>query len=706
VLQVARKTPIDRYRNIGISAHIDAGKTTTTERILFYTGVSHKMGEVHDGATVMDWMDQERERGITITSAATTCFWKGMDNNLPEHRINIIDTPGHVDFTIEVERSMRVLDGACMVYDAVAGVQPQSETVWRQANKYKVPRLAFINKMDRQGADFFKSYGHIKTRLKGNPVPIQIPIGAEEKFEGVIDLVRMKAIYWDDSTQGMKFEMREIPAGLLGQAKEWREKMVEAAAEANDDLMHKYLEGHDLSTENIKQGLRTRTIKNEIVPMLCGSAFKNKGVQAMLDAVVDYLPAPIDIPPVKGQDDDGKPDTRKPGDEEPFSALAFKIMTDPYVGQLTFFRVYSGVLNSGDTVYTSMRGRKERIGRLLQMHANQRDEIKEVRAGDIAAAVGLRDVTTGETLCDPDEVIILEKMEFPDPVIHVAVEPKTKGDQEKMGLALQRLAQEDPSFRVRTDEESGQTIISGMGELHLEIIVERMKREFSVEANVGAPQVAYRETMKKSVESEGKLIRQSGGRGQYGHVWLKLDPQPPGKGYEFVDGVKGGRVPREYIPAVRKGIDEALQDGVLAGFPVVDVKATLFDGSYHEVDSSEQAFKMAAIFAFKDGMRKASPTLLEPIMSVEVETPPDFMGNVVGDLSSRRGMLHGQEDVAGTMVIKAEVPLAEMFGYSTALRSATQGRATYTMEFKHYTEAPKQIAEGVISKITGKVDKK
>ncbi len=706
MLQVARKTPIDRYRNIGISAHIDAGKTTTTERILFYTGVSHKMGEVHDGATVMDWMEQERERGITITSAATTCFWKGMDGNFPEHRINIIDTPGHVDFTIEVERSMRVLDGACMVYDAVAGVQPQSETVWRQANKYKVPRLAFINKMDRQGADFFKSYGHIKTRLKGNPVPIQIPIGAEEKFEGVIDLVRMKAIYWDDSTQGMKFEMREIPAGLLGQAKEWREKMVEAAAEANDDLMHKYLEGHDLSNEDIKRGLRIRTVKNEIVPMLCGSAFKNKGVQAMLDAVVDYLPAPIDIPPVKGQDEDGKPDARKAEDEEPFAALAFKIMTDPYVGQLTFFRVYSGVLNSGDTVYTSVRGRKERIGRLLQMHANQRDEIKEVRAGDIAAAVGLRDVTTGETLCDPDEVIILEKMEFPDPVIHVAVEPKTKGDQEKMGLALQRLAQEDPSFRVRTDEESGQTIISGMGELHLEIIVDRMKREFSVEANVGAPQVAYRETMKKSVESEGKFIRQSGGRGQYGHVWLKLDPQPHGKGYEFVDGVKGGRVPKEYIPAVRKGIDEALQDGVLAGFPVVDVKATLFDGSYHEVDSNENAFKMAAIFAFKDGMRKAQPTLLEPIMSVEVETPEQFMGNVIGDLSGRRGMLHGQEEVAGTMVIKAQVPLAEMFGYSTQLRSLTQGRATYTMEFKHYAEAPKQIAEGIISKVTGKVDKK
>jgi elongation factor G len=706
VLQVARKTPIERYRNIGISAHIDAGKTTTTERILFYTGVSHKMGEVHDGATVMDWMEQERERGITITSAATTCFWKGMDQNYPEHRINIIDTPGHVDFTIEVERSMRVLDGACMVYDAVAGVQPQSETVWRQANKYGVPRLAFINKMDRQGADFFKAHGHIKTRLKGNPVPIQIPIGAEEKFEGVVDLVRMKAIYWDDSTQGMKFEMRDIPADLVAQAKEWREKMVEAAAEANDGLTHKYLEGHDLSNEDIRKGLRIRTIKNEIVPMLCGSAFKNKGVQAMLDAVIDYLPAPVDIPPVKGQDDDGKPDTRKPGDEEPFSALAFKIMTDPYVGQLTFFRVYSGVLNSGDTVYTSVRGRKERIGRILQMHANQRDEIKEVRAGDIAAAVGLKDVTTGETLCDPSKVIVLEKMVFPDPVIHVAVEPKTKADQEKMGVALHRLAQEDPSFRVRTDEESGQTIISGMGELHLEIIVDRMKREFSVEANVGAPQVAYRETMKKAVESEGKFIRQSGGRGQYGHVWLKLEPQPHGAGNEFVDGIKGGRVPKEYIPAVRKGIDEAVQDGVLAGFPVVDVKATLFDGSYHEVDSNENAFKMAAIFAFKDGMRKANPVLLEPIMSVEVETPEQFMGNVIGDLSSRRGMLHGQEDVAGTMVIKAQVPLEDMFGYSTQLRSLTQGRATYTMEFKHYAEAPKPIAEGIISKITGKTEKK
>src|SRR6184192_2819954 len=646
----------------------------------------------------MDWMEQEQERGITITSAATTCFWKGMDMSFTEHRINIIDTPGHVDFTIEVERSMRVLDGACMVYDAVAGVQPQSETVWRQANKYGVPRLAFINKMDRQGADFFKSYGHIKTRLKGNPVPIQIPIGAEEKFEGVIDLVRMKAIYWDDASQGMKYEMRDIPVNLLGEAKEWREKMVEMAAEANDELMHKYLEGHNLSNDDIKKGLRIRTIKNEIVPMLCGSAFKNKGVQAMLDAVIDYLPAPVDIPPVKGQDEDGKPNARKPGDEEPFSALAFKIMTDPYVGQLTFFRVYSGVLNSGDTVYTSVRGRKERIGRLLQMHANQRDEIKEVRAGDIAAAVDLKDVTTGETLCDPNKVIILEKMIFPDPVIHVAVEPKTKADQEKMGVALHRLAQEDPSFRVRSDEESGQTIISGMGELHLEIIVDRMKREFGVDANVGAPQVAYREAIKKPIEVEGKFIKQSGGRGQYGHVWLKLDPQPPGTGYEFVDAIKGGSVPREYIPAVDKGLKETLPNGVLAGFPVVDVKVTLFDGSYHDVDSNENAFKLAASMAFKDGMRAATPVLLEPMMAVEVETPEDFMGNVIGDLSSRRGMIQGMDDNPSGKVIKAEVPLAEMFGYSTTLRSLSQGRATYTMEFKHYTEAPKTVAEAVINK--------
>ncbi|TMG96695.1 MAG: elongation factor G, partial [Betaproteobacteria bacterium] len=666
---MARTTPIERYRNIGISAHIDAGKTTTTERILFYTGVSHKIGEVHDGATVMDWMEQERERGITITSAATTCFWKGMQNNHPEHHINIIDTPGHVDFTIEVERSMRVLDGACMVYDAVAGVQPQSETVWRQANKYKVPRLAFINKMDRQGAEFFKSYDHIKSRLKGNPVPIQIPVGAEEKFEGVVDLVIMKAIYWDEATQGMKYELREIPAGLVEEAKKWREKMVEAAAEADDELTHKYLEGHDLSVEDIKRGLRIRTIKNEIVPMLCGSAFKNKGVQAMLDAVIDYMPSPVDIKPVEGEDDDGKPASRKASDSEPFSALAFKIMTDPYVGQLTFIRVYSGVLKSGDTVYNSNRGRKERIGRLLQMHANQREEIKEVYAGDIAAAVGLKEASTGETLCDLDKNIMLERMVFPEPVISQAVEPKTKADQEKMGLALNRLAQEDPSFRVHTDEESSQTIISGMGELHLEIIVDRMKREFGVEANVGKPQVAYREAIKKPVQIEGKFIKQSGGRGQYGHVWLKLEPQAAGKGFEFVDAIKGGTVPREYIPAVEKGLRETLPNGVLAGFPVVDVKVTLFDGSYHDVDSNENAFKMAASMAFKDGMRAATPVLLEPMMAVEVETPEDFMGNVVGDLSGRRGMIQGMEDVVGVKVIKAEVPLSEMFGYSTTLRS-------------------------------------
>jgi elongation factor G len=695
---VARKTPIERYRNIGISAHIDAGKTTTTERILFYTGVSHKMGEVHDGAAVMDWMEQEQERGITITSAATTCFWKGMDQSYPEHHINIIDTPGHVDFTIEVERSMRVLDGACMVYDAVAGVQPQSETVWRQANKYRVPRLAFINKMDRVGANYFKSYDHIRNRLKGNPVPIQIPIGAEEKFAGVVDLVTMQAIYWDDATQGMKFERKAIPAELAAEAKEWRDKMIEAAAEANEVLMNKYLESGELSIEEVKRGLRLRTINNEIVPMLCGSAFKNKGVQAMLDAVIDYLPSPLDIPPVKGENAKGEPDVRKPGDEEPFAALAFKIMTDPFVGQLSFIRVYSGVLSSGDTVYTSVRGRKERIGRLLQMHANERKEIKEVRAGDIAAVVGLRDVVTGETICDVNKVITLERMEFPDPVISQAVEPKTKVDQEKMGVALGRLAQEDPSFRVHTDEESGQTIISGMGELHLEIIVDRMKREFGVEASVGKPQVAYRETFKKTLESEGKFIKQSGGRGQYGHVWLKLEPQPPGRGYEFVDAIKGGRVPREFIPAVKKGVDEALQDGVLAGYPVVDVKATLFDGSYHDVDSNENAFKMAAIFAFKDGMRAASPVLLEPIMAVEVETPEEKMGDVIGDLSSRRGVIQGMEDLPGSKAIKAEVPLNEMFGYSTQLRSLTQGRATYTMEFKHYAEAPKNIADAIIKK--------
>jgi elongation factor G len=696
---VPRKTPIERYRNIGISAHIDAGKTTTTERVLFYTGVSHKIGEVHDGTAVMDWMEQEQERGITITSAATTCFWKGMDNNYPEHRINIIDTPGHVDFTIEVERSLRVLDGACMVYCAVGGVQPQSETVWRQAVKYGVPRLAFVNKMDRQGADFFKVYDQMKVRLKANPVPVQIPIGSEEQFEGVVDLVRMQAIYWDDATQGMKYELRGIPAGLQAQAEEWHDKMVESAAEASDDLMNKYLEAGALSAEEVKRGLRVRTIQNEIVPMLCGSAFKNKGVQAMLDGVIDYLPAPIDIPPVRGVDDADRPVQRTASDDEPFAGLAFKIATDPYVGQLIFFRVYSGVVNSGDTIYNPVKGRKERIGRLLQMHANTREEIKEVRAGDIAAAVGLKEATTGETLCDPHKIIILEKMIFPEPVISQAVEPKTKADQEKMGMALSRLAQEDPSFRVRSDEESGQTIIAGMGELHLEIIVDRMKREFGVEASVGKPQVAYRETIKKSCDKvEGKFIKQSGGRGQYGHVVLKVEPQEAGKGFQFVDAIKGGSVPREFIPAVEKGLIDTLPNGVLAGFPIVDVKVTLFDGSFHEVDSNENAFKMAASMAFKEGMRRASPALLEPMMAVEVETPPDFMGNVVGDLSSRRGIIQGMDEVTGMKVIKAEVPLAEMFGYSTALRSATQGRATYTMEFKHYAEAPKNVAEAIINR--------
>ena len=695
---MARKTPIERYRNIGISAHIDAGKTTTTERILFYTGVSHKMGEVHDGATVMDWMEQERERGITITSAATTCFWQGMEKKFPEHRINIIDTPGHVDFTIEVERSMRVLDGACMVYDSVGGVQPQSETVWRQAVKYGVPRLAFINKMDRVGADFFKVYKQMRERLRGNPVPIQVPIGAEDHFEGVVDLVKMKAIYWDEASQGMKFEFREIPAELVEQAKEWREKMIEAAVESDEALMNKYLEGTALSEEEIKSGLRKRTIANEIVPMLCGTAFKNKGVQAMLDAVIEYLPAPTDIPPVKGELENGQEGERKASDEEPFSGLAFKIMTDPFVGQLIFFRVYSGVVNSGDSIYNPIKHKKERIGRLLQMHANQREEIKEVRAGDIAAAVGLKEATTGDTICDPDKPIILERMIFPEPVISQAVEPKTKADQEKMGIALGRLAQEDPSFRVRTDEESGQTIISGMGELHLEIIVDRMKREFGVEANVGKPQVAYRETIRKAVDDvEGKFVRQSGGKGQYGHVVLKVEPQEPGKGFEFVDAIKGGAVPREFIPAVEKGLRETLPAGVLAGYPVVDVKVTLFYGSYHEVDSNENAFKMAASIGFKEGMRRATPVLLEPMMAVEVETPENFVGNVIGDLMSRRGQMQGQEDVAGTIVIKAEVPLSEMFGYSTSLRSATQGRATYTMEFKHYVEAPKNVAESIIN---------
>ena len=697
---MARKTPIDRYRNIGISAHIDAGKTTTTERILFYTGVNHKIGEVHDGAATMDWMEQEQERGITITSAATTCFWKGMDMSYPEHRINIIDTPGHVDFTIEVERSMRVLDGACMVYCAVGGVQPQSETVWRQANKYGVPRLAFVNKMDRVGANFFKVHDQMRARLRANPIPVQVPIGAEEHFKGVVDLVRMKAIYWDDASQGMKFQLEDVPAELADVCEEWREKMIEAAAEANEDLMNRYLEGGELSIEDIKHGIRQRTIAGEIVPMLCGTAFKNKGVQAMLDAVIDFLPSPVDIPPVKGTDEDEKKLLRKADDGEKFAALAFKLMTDPFVGQLTFIRVYSGVLNSGDTILNAVKGKKERIGRLLQMHANQREEIKEVRAGDIAACVGLKDVTTGETLCDPDAHIMLERMEFPEPVISQAVEPKTKADQEKMGIALGRLAQEDPSFRVRTDEESGQTIISGMGELHLEILVDRMKREFGVEASVGKPQVAYRETIRKTVdEVEGKFIKQSGGRGQYGHVVLKVEPlEPGGPNFLFVDAIKGGVVPREFIPAVQKGIEETLPAGVLAGYPVVNIKATLHFGSYHDVDSNENAFKQAASMAFKEGMRRASPVLLEPMMSVEVETPEDYAGTVMGDLSSRRGMVQGMEDMpGGGKAIRAEVPLAEMFGYSTTLRSLTQGRATYTMEFKQYSEAPKNVAEAVIS---------
>jgi elongation factor G len=696
---MARTTPIERYRNIGISAHIDAGKTTTTERILYYTGVNHKIGEVHDGAATMDWMEQEQERGITITSAATTCFWKGMDNSFPEHRFNIIDTPGHVDFTIEVERSMRVLDGACMVYCAVGGVQPQSETVWRQANKYRVPRLAFVNKMDRTGANFFKVVEQMKLRLKANPVPIVIPIGAEEGFKGVVDLRKMKAIIWDEASQGMKFTYEDIPAELVETAKEWREKMVEAAAEANEDLMNKYLEEGDLSEEEITAGLRARTLAVEIQPMLCGTAFKNKGVQAMLDAVVQLLPSPVDVPPVPGFDEDEKETTRKADDSEKFSALAFKLMTDPFVGQLTFVRVYSGVLKKGDTVYNAVRGKKERIGRIVQMHANNREEVEEIRAGDIAACVGLKDVTTGETLCDPSAIVTLERMVFPEPVIRQAVEPKTKADQEKMGVALSRLAAEDPSFRVNTDEESGQTIIGGMGELHLEIIVDRMKREFGVEANVGKPQVAYRETVRKTVaDVDGKFVRQSGGKGQYGHVVFRLEPNEPGKGFEFLDEIKGGVVPREYIPAVQKGVEEALNSGVLAGYPVVDVKVALTFGSYHDVDSSEQAFKMAAIFGFKEAAKKANPVILEPMMAVEVETPEDYAGNVMGDLSSRRGMVQGMDDmVGGGKAIKAEVPLSEMFGYSTTLRSMSQGRATYTMEFKHYAEAPKNVADAIVA---------
>ena len=697
---MARKTPIERYRNIGISAHIDAGKTTTTERILYYTGVSHKIGEVHDGAAIMDWMEQEQERGITITSAATTCFWSGMAKQFNEHRINIIDTPGHVDFTIEVERSMRVLDGACMVYCAVGGVQPQSETVWRQANKYNVPRLAFVNKMDRMGADFFKVHDQMRARLKANPIPLQVPIGAAETFEGVVDLIKMRAIYWDEASMGMTFDYRDIPTDLVDTCNEWRSKLVETAAEANEEIMNKYLETGDLSEKEILEGLRIRTISNEIVPMLLGSAFKNKGVQAMLDKVVELMPSPIDVPAIKGTDTSGEKEmSRKPSDEEPFSALAFKIMTDPFVGSLTFFRVYSGMINAGDSVQNAVKGKKERLGRILQMHANSREEIKEVRAGDIAAAVGLKDVTTGDTLCAiGKEEIVLERMIFPEPVIHVAVEPKTKADQEKMGIALNRLAQEDPSFRVKSDPDTNQTIISGMGELHLEILVDRMKREFNVEANIGSPQVAYREAIKKSVEAEGKFVKQSGGKGQYGHVWLKVEPNEQGKGYEFIDAIKGGTVPREFIPAVDKGLQETIVAGVLAGYPIEDVKVTLFDGSYHDVDSNENAFKMAASFAFKDACRKADPVLLEPMMAVEVETPEDYMGDVMGDLSSRRGIVQGMDDNALGKVITVEVPLSEMFGYSTTLRSLSQGRATYSMEFKHYAEAPRNIAEAIMNK--------
>ena len=697
---MARKTPIERYRNIGIMAHIDAGKTTTSERILFYTGRSHKIGEVHDGAATMDWMEQEQERGITITSAATTCFWQGMDKQYPEHRINIIDTPGHVDFTIEVERSLRVLDGACAVFCAVGGVEPQSETVWRQANKYGVPRIAFVNKMDRAGANFLRVVGQIKSRLGGNPVPLVLPIGAEDQFKGVVDLLRMKAIYWNEDDQGMTYRLEEIPADMLAACKEWREKLIESAAESSEELMEKYLEGNELTIEEIKKGIRARTLAGEIVPALCGSAFKNKGVQAMLDAVIEYLPAPTDVVAIKGHLDDAAETEaeRHSSDDEPFAALAFKIATDPYVGTLTFFRVYSGVVNSGDTVYNSVKGKKERLGRIVQMHANSREEIKEVRAGDIAAAVGLKDVTTGDTLCDLNNVIVLERMEFPEPVISVAVEPKTKADQEKMGIALNKLAAEDPSFRVRTDEESGQTIISGMGELHLEIIVDRMKREFGVEANVGAPQVAYREAIRKTVEQEGKFVRQSGGRGQYGHVWLRLEPLERGKGYEFVNGIVGGVVPREYIAPVDKGVKEQMDNGVIAGFPMVDVRVTLFDGSYHDVDSNEMAFKIAGSMAFKDGVRKADPIILEPIMKVEVVTPEDYMGDVMGDLNRRRGIVQGMEDAPAGKIVRAEVPLAEMFGYATSLRSATQGRATYTMEFTRYAEAPTSIAEAVIKK--------
>ena len=698
---MSRKTPIERYRNIGIMAHIDAGKTTTTERILFYTGISHKMGEVHDGAAVMDWMVQEQERGITITSAATTCFWKGMDQQFEEHRINIIDTPGHVDFTIEVERSLRVLDGACAVFCAVGGVEPQSETVWRQANKYHVPRIAFVNKMDRQGADFFHVVRQIKGRLGATPVPVQVPIGAEEDFEGVVDLVRNVAIYWNDESQGTTYEAREVPGNLEGLVAEWREHLVEAAAEANEELMTRYLEAGELSADEINAGIRARTLANEVVPTFCGSAFKNKGVQAMLDGVVQYMPSPTEVPPIRGilDDKDGTEGVRPSSDSEPFAALAFKIATDPFVGSLTFFRVYSGVLKSGDTIYNAVKQKKDRVGRILQMHANSREEIGEVRAGDIAAAVGLKDFTTGETLCDPRHVITLERMEFPEPVISVAVEPKTKADQEKMGVALGKLAHEDPSFRVSTDEESGQTIISGMGELHLDIIVDRLRREFKVEANVGKPQVAYRETIRKQVEQEGKFVRQSGGRGQYGHVYLRIEPNEPGAGYEFVDAIVGGAVPREYIPAVNKGIREQMENGVVAGYPVVDVKVTLFDGSYHDVDSSEMAFKVAGSMGFREGALKASPVLLEPIMKVEVVTPEEYMGDVVGDLNRRRGLIQGMDDSPAGKLVHAEVPLKEMFGYATDLRSQTQGRATYSMEFERYSETPSSIADEVMRKI-------
>ena len=691
-----KNVSLDNTRNIGVMAHIDAGKTTTTERILYYTGVSHKMGEVHEGAAVMDWMEQEQERGITITSAATTCYWSGMDKQFPEHRFNIIDTPGHVDFTIEVERSLRVLDGAVAVFCSVGGVEPQSETVWRQANKYGVPRVGFVNKMDRSGSDFFRVVEQIKTRLKGNPVPMQVNIGAEEDFKGIVDLVRMKAIYWNEDDRGMTYEEADIPAELQESCDQWRENMVEAAAEANDALMDKYLEDGELTADEIKQGIRARTLAGEIVPMFCGTAFKNKGVQALLDAVIEYMPSPKEVEAIKGELEDGSIAARPASDKEPFAALAFKIATDPFVGNLTFFRVYSGVLKSGTSVYNPVKGKKERIGRLLQMHANSREEIKEVHAGDIAAAVGLKNVTTGDTLCDQDNKITLERMEFPEPVIFVAVEPKTKADQEKMGIALGKLAQEDPSFRVRTDEESGQTIIGGMGELHLEIIVDRMKREFSVEANVGKPQVAYRETIRNSVEKEAKYVRQTGGRGQYGHVWLKIEPQEFGAGYEFVNKIVGGVIPREYISSVDKGIQEQMENGIVAGFPVVDVKVTLFDGSFHDVDSNEMAFKIAGSMCFKEGAKDGSPVLLEPMMKVEVVTPEDYMGDVVGDLNRRRGLIQGMEEGPAGKIINCEVPLAEMFGYATDLRSFSQGRAVYSMEFARYAEAPKNVAEEVI----------